>query len=114
MALYCHEPNDLDSALLADPATVLCPETVPRLAAAHTQLHIPAIGSIKDRFSKTAGHDYFSQGCAHCDALFGDFFIHQETWANIWASSPKQDYPFQASLPWPIQAAVNAAHSLNH
>jgi hypothetical protein len=83
MALYCHEPGDLDSALLADPATVLWPETVPHLTAAHNQLHIPAIGSIEDRFSKTAGRDCLSQGCAHCHALFGDFFIHQETWANI-------------------------------
>eukprot|EP00456_Euglypha_rotunda_P062931 TRINITY_DN53120_c1_g1_i1.p1 TRINITY_DN53120_c1_g1~~TRINITY_DN53120_c1_g1_i1.p1 ORF type:complete len:165 (-),score=20.72 TRINITY_DN53120_c1_g1_i1:65-559(-) len=33
-----------------------------------------SVGEIKLRFSKTAGYDYLSNGCAHCDALFGDFF----------------------------------------
>lgn len=35
------------------------------------------LGAIKPRFSKTVGHAYLSQGCAHCDALQGDFFIQR-------------------------------------
>jgi hypothetical protein len=31
------------------------------------------LGEIKERYSKTAQHSYFSFGCFYCDAIFGDF-----------------------------------------
>lgn len=35
------------------------------------------IGSLKARYSGTLAHSYMSNGCAHCDALFGQHFeIH--------------------------------------
>lgn len=34
------------------------------------------IGQIKERFSRTRGHSYLSNGCVHCDALQGAFFEH--------------------------------------
>lgn len=34
------------------------------------------IGEIKQRFSKTVGGKYLSNGCFHCDALQGQFFDH--------------------------------------
>lgn len=34
------------------------------------------IGAIRDRYSRTAGASYLSNGCAHCDALQGRFFDH--------------------------------------
>ncbi len=35
------------------------------------------VGAIKSRFSKTLARSYMSNGCAHCDALFGQHFeIH--------------------------------------
>jgi len=34
----------------------------------------PSVGLIKWRHSKTVGRQYMSNGCAHCDALLGDFF----------------------------------------
>jgi competence protein CoiA len=34
------------------------------------------LGTIKRRFSRTLGHSYLSNGCAHCDRLIGDFFGH--------------------------------------
>ena len=35
------------------------------------QLRLAA--AIKDRFSKTAGDSYLSNGCQHCDAIQGDW-----------------------------------------
>jgi hypothetical protein len=37
------------------------------------------LGQIKKRYSKTVRHEYLSFGCAYCDALFGDFFIGEDT-----------------------------------
>ena len=41
------------------------------------------IGEIKPRFSKTAGRAYLSNGCHHCDALFGNFLIYHEELVEI-------------------------------
>lgn len=35
------------------------------------------IGELKPRKSKTAGGEYLSNGCVHCDALQGKFFEHE-------------------------------------
>ena len=32
--------------------------------------------AIKPRFSKTQERTYLSNGCAHCDAIVGEFFEH--------------------------------------
>jgi hypothetical protein len=45
---------------------------------------IPAtleIGVIKHRFSNTQQRQYLSNGCAHCDALLGEFYEH-EAWVD--------------------------------
>lgn len=34
--------------------------------------------SIKPRWSSTAGQRYLSNGCQHCDALQGDFYLEDE------------------------------------
>lgn len=47
--------------------------------------HIPkstlwerGIGTIRERYSKTAGGKYISNGCIHCDALQGNFYVAHE------------------------------------
>jgi len=37
------------------------------------------IGTIKERYSKTAGNSYLSFGCSKCDGIFGDWYIHEAT-----------------------------------
>ncbi len=37
------------------------------------------LGTIKPRYSKTVRGSYRSFGCYHCDAIFGDWFISEET-----------------------------------
>ena len=43
------------------------------------------IGTIKLRYSKTCGHSYLSNGCVHCDALMGDFFLERD---ELFSPSP--------------------------
>lgn len=55
-----------------------------------------AIGAINYRFSKTQARRYLSNGCAHCDALIGEFHEH-EAWAvQIIASS----FPIKITESW--------------
>lgn len=35
-----------------------------------------ALGDVKQRYSRTAKHAYLSNGCSHCDALFGKFYAY--------------------------------------
>src|SRR5690606_13207923 len=37
------------------------------------------LGILKPRHSHTAGGAYLSQGCRHCDALMGDYFVKDLT-----------------------------------
>jgi hypothetical protein len=47
-------------------------------AAAHLPAAVPQVGEIKERASRTAGETYLSNGCVHCDALLGNFFLFHE------------------------------------
>ena len=35
----------------------------------------PVPSTVKLRFSKTLGQSYPANGCIHCDAMFGDFYL---------------------------------------
>lgn len=37
------------------------------------------VGAIKSRYSRTVGHSYFSFGCYYCDAIFGDWYVCEES-----------------------------------
>lgn len=39
---------------------------------------LPPLSACKEHFSRTEGVPYYSNGCPHCGALFGRFFIMEE------------------------------------
>ena len=42
---------------------------------AKRRLHV---GEVRRRYSRALGAEYLSNGCASCDALFGEHFLHEE------------------------------------
>ena len=52
-------------------------------AAAHLPVGVSRVGEIKERTSRTAGKTYLSNGCFHCDALLGNFFLFHEELPEI-------------------------------
>lgn len=42
------------------------------------------IGTIKERHSKTVGDSYLSFGCPECDAIYGDWFLHETIMGTIY------------------------------
>jgi len=43
------------------------------------------VGLVKPRFSRTRNGEYLSNGCVHCDALLGDFYLYHETLPEVLA-----------------------------
>jgi hypothetical protein len=72
-------------------------------AAAHLPVGASQVGEIKERTSRTAGETYLSNGCFHCDALLGNFFLFNEELSR--SSSPKGIEAFgcwpQSASRWP-------------
>jgi hypothetical protein len=56
------------------------------LAAAHLPVGTSQVGEIKKRASRTAGETYLSNGCFHCDALLGNFFLFQEELLEVFGA----------------------------
>ncbi len=52
-------------------------------AAAYLPVGTLQVGEIKERSSRTAGETYLSNGCFHCDALLGNFFLFHEELPEI-------------------------------
>lgn len=68
---------------------------IPELIMKHTNnktLASHGVGAIKNRYSKTVGGSYLSNGCCHCDAIQRDFFI----------SNSFSHYPWDCDLLDPI------------
>jgi hypothetical protein len=47
-------------------------------APAHLPVGVSHVGEIRERSSRAAGAAYLSNGCFHCDALLGNFFLFHE------------------------------------
>lgn len=50
-----------------------------QLAASLLPASTADVGEIKVRTSKSLGTDYVSNGCIHCDALFGNHYLYVDT-----------------------------------
>ncbi|KAA5541882.1 hypothetical protein FYK55_16935 [Roseiconus nitratireducens] len=61
-------------------------------------------GEIKDRYSRAAQTSYLSQGCPHCDAIFGEHYLGKE----LLSKTPILCHQLVARLEVPI--VVDQAH----
>ena len=64
-----------DEKVLAYAAAALPAEAAARIG----------VGPVKPRFSRTRNGEYLSNGCVHCDALLGDFYLYNETLPEVLA-----------------------------
>jgi hypothetical protein len=56
-------------------------------AAAHLPVGVSHVGEIRERSSRAAGAAYLSNGCFHCDALLGNFFLFHEELLEVLVAS---------------------------
>jgi hypothetical protein len=69
---------------------------IPDLILKHTtnkSLAAYGFGAIKNRYSKTAGSSYLSNGCCHCDAIQGDHFIQDLYFEHYYTSEVLEPAP---------------------
>jgi hypothetical protein len=52
--------------------------------------------TVKDRFSKTAGGSYLSNGCEHCDAIQGDWPLGRAV-SDYALDAPLEELPVLAT-----------------
>ncbi|MGB9113297.1 MAG: hypothetical protein WCF24_11295 [Acidimicrobiales bacterium] len=93
----CHEISTPIVALLQrfggrvfdDDLVVADDEVMRRLAwglVPETARSFFRVGEVKPRYSTTLGKEYLSNGCASCDALFGDHFLIVESLPEVLAT----------------------------
>lgn len=51
------------------------PDLLQQILPSPSVLKLSGVGQIKKRYSKTRGQTYISNGCVHCDSLFGSVFV---------------------------------------
>ena len=53
--------------------------------------------TIKRRYSNTVGDSYLSFGCADCDAIFGDFFVHEAIMESYYGDGVIETFTFNTN-----------------
>jgi hypothetical protein len=71
-------------------------------AAAHLPAGAPHVGEIKERTSRTAGETYLSNGCFHCDALLGNFFLFHEELLEVLVTEGTMGLQVLATVSVPV------------
>lgn len=78
--------------------------SIQKYLANHKEKNI-AIGKIKPRYSRTIDESYMSFGCAHCDALLGNFY-RSDDYAELQYYISEDDF-IRVKLDEPIRIRVN-------
>ena len=71
-------------------------------AAAHLPVGAAQVGEIKERASRTTGEAYLSNGCFHCDALLGDFYLFHEELLEILVTEGNEGLQVLATVSVPM------------
>ena len=71
-------------------------------AAVHLPAGTPQVGAIKERASRTAGENYLSNGCFHCDALLGNFFLFHEELLEVLVTEGTKGLRVLATVSVPV------------
>ena len=71
-------------------------------AAAHLPVGASQVGEIKERASRTAGETYLSNGCFHCDALLGNFFLFHEELLEVLVTEGTEGLRVLATVSVPV------------
>lgn len=71
-------------------------------AAAHLPVGASQVGQIKERPSRTVGEAYLSNGCFHCDALLGSFYIFHEELLEILVTEGREGLQVLATVSVPV------------
>ena len=66
------------------------------------------LAKVKERYSHTVGHSYLSFGCSDCDALFGDFYVHDTIMDSLYGDG------VAASITIPIDFDLGLRQELQH
>jgi hypothetical protein len=71
-------------------------------AAAYLPVGAWQVGEIKERASRTAGETYLSNGCVHCDALLGNFFLFHEELLEVLITEGTEGLRVLATVSVPV------------
>lgn len=66
------------------------------------------VGHLKSRYSNMAGHSYMSNGCLHCDAIFGRHYEIHARYSEIPVAS------FQSRMTFGWDALLQGLHKQSH
>lgn len=93
-----HPENDMGHDSIIEVAADLNLEYVRELLVQESH---PLAATIKERFSRTLGARYLSNGCRSCDSLFGEFPMSEEL-SQVQVSGKTAELPELLSVERPV------------